>query len=71
MKTLIGSVDRITGTTAYIILNDDEHVLQIPAELLPDGAAEGMAYTITIERNGAEERRLRDEKDIIRQRHVI
>ena len=28
MKTLIGSVDRITGTTAYIILNDDEHVLQ-------------------------------------------
>ena len=48
MKKLIGSVDRITGTTAYIILNDDEHVLQIPAELLPDGAAEGMAYTITI-----------------------
>ena len=41
MKTLIGSVDRVTGTTAYIILNDDEHVLQIPAELLPDGAAEG------------------------------
>lgn len=38
MKTLIGSVDRVTGTTAYIILNDDEHVLQIPAELLPDGA---------------------------------
>lgn len=61
MKTLIGSVDRITETTAYIILNDDAHVLQIPAELLPDGAEEGMAYTITIERNGAEERRLRDD----------
>lgn len=43
------------------MLNDDAHVLQIPAELLPDGAEEGMAYTITIERNGAEERRLRDD----------
>lgn len=61
MKTLIGSIDRIAGTTACIILNDNSHVLQIPSELLPDGAEEGMAYTITIERNKAEELRLRDE----------
>ena len=54
-------MDRITGTAADIILNDGEQVRQITAELLPGGAEEGMAYTITIERNGAEERRLRDE----------
>ena len=29
-KELIGSIDRITEQTAYIILNDDEHELQLP-----------------------------------------
>ena len=58
-KELIGSIDRITEQTACIILNDDEHQLQIPLELLPDGADEGMAFTITIERN--EEKRLTEE----------
>lgn len=61
MKTLIGSIDRITETTAYIILNDDEHELQLPVDLLPEGADEGMAFTITIERNEEEEERLRQE----------
>ena len=27
-KELVGSIDRITEQTAYIILNDDEHELQ-------------------------------------------
>ena len=36
-KELVGSIDRITEQTAYIILNDDEHELQFPLELLPDG----------------------------------
>ena len=58
-KELIGSIDRITEQTACIILNDDEHQLQIPLELLPDGADEGMA--ITIERNEEEEKRLAEE----------
>ena len=40
-KELVGSIDRITEQTAYIILNDDEHELQFPLELLPDGADEG------------------------------
>ncbi|WP_301859772.1 DUF3006 domain-containing protein [uncultured Megasphaera sp.] len=61
MKELIGSIDRITEQTAYIILNDDEHELQFPLELLPDGAEEGMAFTITIRRNKEEEERLRQE----------
>ena len=39
-KELVGSIDRITEQTAYIILNDDEHELQFPLELLPDGADE-------------------------------
>lgn len=60
-KELIGSIDRITEQTACIILNDDEHQLQIPLELLPDGADEGMAFTITIERNEEEENRLAEE----------
>lgn len=60
-KELVGSLDRITEQTAYIILNDDEHELQFPLELLPDGADEGMAFTITIERNEEEERRLAEE----------
>lgn len=60
-KELVGSIDRITEQTAYIILNDDEHELQLPLELLPDGADEGMAFTITIERNEEEEKRLAEE----------
>lgn len=60
-KKLIGSLDRITEQTAYILLDDDEHELQFPLELLPEGADEGMAFTITIERNEAEEKRLAEE----------
>ena len=60
-KELVGSIDRITEQTAYIILNDDEHELQFPLELLPDGSDEGMASTITIERNEEEEKRLAEE----------
>ncbi len=60
-KELIGSIDRITEQTAYILLNDDEHELQFPVKLLPKGAEEGMAFTITIARNEAEEERLRQE----------
>ena len=54
----------VAGVYRYgpcIILNDDEHQLQIPLELLPDGADEGMAFTITIERNEEEEKRLAEE----------
>lgn len=58
---LIGSIDRITEQTAYILLNDDEHELQFPVELLPKGAEEGMAFMITIARNEEEEERLRQE----------
>ena len=60
-KELIGSIDRITEQTAYIVLNDDEHELPFPVELLPEGADEGMAFTITIERNEEEEKRLAEE----------
>lgn len=60
-KELVGSIDRITEQTAYILLNDDEHQLQFPLELLPDGTDEGMAFTITIERNEEEEKRLAEE----------
>mgnify|MGYP002517024988 FL=1 len=60
-KELIGSIDRITEQTAYILLNDDEHELQFPTELLPKGATEGMAFTITIARNEEEEERLHQE----------
>lgn len=58
---LVGSIDRITEHTAYIILNDDEYELKIPVSYLPEGADEGMAYTIEIERNIEEEERLRKE----------
>lgn len=60
-KTLIGSLDRITEKTAVIALNDDEHEISLPVELLPQGADEGMAFTITIERNLAEEEKLAQE----------
>ena len=60
-KELIGSIDRITEQTAYILLDDDEHELQFPVEILPKGAAEGMVFTITIARNEEEEQRLRQE----------
>lgn len=66
-KELIGSIDRITEQTACIILNDDEHQLQIPLELLPDGADEGMAFTITIERNEEEEKRLAKEIEALKE----
>lgn len=59
--TLIGSIDRITEHTAYLILNDDEHELQFPVDILPNGTDEGMAFTITIQRNLQEEERLRQE----------
>ena len=62
MKTkLIGSIDRITEHTAYFILNDDAHGLRFPVDVLPVGADEGMAFTITIQRNLQEEERLRQE----------
>ena len=60
-KELVGSIDRIPEQTAYIILNDDEHQLQFPLELLPDGTDEGMAFTITIERNEEVEKRVAEE----------
>lgn len=61
MTKLTGSLDRITEQTAYIYLDDDEHVLQFPVDLLPEGADEGMVFTITIERDEEEEKRLADE----------
>lgn len=61
MKKIVGSVDRISGTTAYIVLNDDAHVLPFPSALLPGDVHEGSAYTITIECNEEEERRLSSE----------
>lgn len=60
-KILVGSLDRITEKIAVIALNDDEHELSLPVELLPKGADEGMAFTITIERNLAEEEKLAKE----------
>jgi len=57
----VGSIDRITGKKAYIILNDDEHELVLPVDCLPAGADEGMAYTIDITRNEEEEQRLYEE----------
>lgn len=66
-KKLIGSLDRITEQTAYILLDDDEHELQFPLELLPKGADEGMAFTITIERNEEEERRLAEEIAVLKE----
>ena len=66
-KELVGSIDRITEQTAYIILNDDEHELLFPLELLPDGADEGMAFTITIERNEEEEKRLAEEIEALKE----
>lgn len=61
MTTLTGSIDRISENIAVILLNDDEHQLCIPADLLPADAEEGQAYTITIERDQAEEQRLAEE----------
>jgi hypothetical protein len=58
MSTLTGSIDRISDGIAVILLDDDEHQLRIPAELLPPEASEGQVYTITIERNQQEEERL-------------
>ena len=66
-KELVGSIDRITEQTAYIILNDDVHQLQFPLELLPDGTDEGMAFTITIERNEEEEKRLAEEIEALKE----
>ena len=66
-KELVGSIDRITEQTAYIILNDDEYELQFPLELLPDGADEGLAFTITIERNEEEEKRLAEEIEALQE----
>lgn len=63
----IGSIDRISGDKAYIILNDGERELVLPASCLPEDAGEGMAYTITIERNEEEEERLRQEIAELRQ----
>lgn len=66
-KELVGSIDRITEQTAYILLNDDEHELQFPLEFLPDVADEGMAFTITIERNEEEEKRLAEEIEALKE----
>lgn len=66
MATLIGSIDRIDENIAVIILNDDEHELQLPADLLPSDAEEGQAYTITIERNQEEEQKLAAEIEALR-----
>lgn len=66
-KTLIGSLDRVTENIAVIALNDDEHEVSFPLELLPQGAEEGMAFTITIERNETEEKRLAEEIATLRQ----
>lgn len=60
-KTLVGSIDRITEQTAYVVLNDGDRVLQLPLWSLPDGADEGMAFTLTAERNLEEEEALRRE----------
>ncbi len=66
MMKWIGSIDRISEGVAYIILNDDEHELRIPASCLPKGADEGMAYTIEITRNKDEEARLQAEIEALR-----
>ena len=60
-ETIIASIDRITEQTAYFNLDDGERELQLPCWTLPDGAEEGMAFTITIERNEEEEEKLRAE----------
>jgi hypothetical protein len=61
MITLTGSIDRISEQVAVILLNDDEHQLCLPVDLLPADAEEGQAYTITIERDREEEQRLAEE----------
>lgn len=57
----LANIDRITEQTAYLILDDGEREIQLPCEVLPKGADEGMAFTITIERNLEEEEKLRAE----------
>ena len=58
---IIGSIDRITENTAYIVLSDDSGEIKIPLTCLPADADEGMAYTIEIIRNLEEEDKLASE----------
>ena len=67
MKTLIVSIDRITEDTAYLNLDNGDQELQLPLWAMPAGADEGMAYTLTIERNREEEERLREEIAALRE----
>ena len=46
------TIDRIEGTVAVLILNEDESVrVNVPVSLLPPGCREGDILTIRIERD--------------------
>lgn len=62
----IASVDRITEQTAYLVHHDGERMVQMPLWALPQGAEEGMAFTVTVERNLEEEEVLRREIEELR-----
>ncbi|MGE1063245.1 DUF3006 family protein [Megasphaera paucivorans] len=63
---LIGSIDRITEQDAYIIVDDAaEHEIRIPLACLPQGADEGMAYTLEIIRNKEAEKEMQEEIELL------
>ncbi len=58
-----GAVDRVEGKTAVIIAENGEDAVELPASLLPAGAAEGDIVQIRIEKK---DKKTREEKDKIR-----
>lgn len=59
-KVLLACLDRITEQTAVLSLADEREIA-LPLADLPQGADEGMVFTLTIERNEEEEKKLAQE----------
>lgn len=59
-KVLLACLDRITEQTAVLSLADEREIA-LPLSDLPQGADEGMVFTLTIERNEEEEKKLAQE----------
>ncbi|KAL2913511.1 hypothetical protein HK105_206971 [Polyrhizophydium stewartii] len=57
LQFTVGKVD----AGVAILLSPDHHLIEFPANLLPDGVSTGSIVNVTVERNPEEEQRQRDE----------
>jgi hypothetical protein len=60
VKKLIGTLDRVEGNTAIIIVGEEDGTLDITRSLLPEGSKEGDILSIKIEKK---EKKTLDEKE--------